>query len=71
MARNCKDGPISLRNEICLNIATLLLRWVDLTDIVAIVVQNIGESGNDYMLLNVLGMLPFEVINKRVCFFLL
>lgn len=68
MARNCKDGPISLRNEICLNIATLLLRWVELTDIVALVVQNIGESGNDYMLLNVLGMLPFEVVNKRVGF---
>lgn len=66
MSRSCKDCSIAIRNEICLDIATLLLRWVELTDIVQIVVQNIGETGNDYILLNVLGMLPFEVTNKNV-----
>ena len=66
MSRSCKDCSIAIRNEICLDIATLMLRWVELTDIVQIVVQNIGETGNDYILLNVLGMLPFEVMNRKV-----
>ena len=66
MSRSCKDCSIAIRNEICLDIATLMLRWVELTDIVQVVVQNIGETGNDYILLNVLGMLPFEVMNKKV-----
>ena len=66
MSRGCKDCSVAIRNEICLDIATLLLRWIELTDIVQIVVQNIGETGNDYILLNVLGMLPFEVMNRKV-----
>lgn len=68
MARQYRENRTTLRNEICLDIATLLLRWSDLTNIVHIAVENIGASGNDYMLLNVLGMLPVEVKSKRVGF---
>lgn len=66
IARQYKDNRATVRNEICLDIATLLLRWSDLTNIVTVTVQNIGASGNEYMLLNVLSMLPVEVKSKRV-----
>ena len=66
VARQYKDNRSTVRNEICLDIATLLLRWSDLKNIVAVTVQNIGASGNEYMLLNVLSMLPIEVKSKRV-----
>lgn len=66
IARQYKDNRSTVRNEICLDIASLLLRWSDLTNIVAVTVQNIGASGNEYMLLNVLSMLPIEVKSKRV-----
>ena len=66
IARQYKDNRSTVRNEICLDIASLLLRWSDLINIVAVTVQNIGASGNEYMLLNVLSMLPIEVKSKRV-----
>ena len=56
----------NIKTEICLDIASLLLRWNDIHDIVNVAVANIGESGNDYMLLNILSMLPVEVSSTRV-----
>lgn len=69
VAREYKDSRSTVRNEICLDIASLLLRWTDIHDIVNVAVSNIGASGNDYMLLNVLSMLPVEVSSKRVRMF--
>ena len=66
VAQQYKENRTTLRNEICLDIATLLLRWSDLTNIVGLAVENIGATGNEYMLLNVLSMLPVEVNSKRV-----
>lgn len=71
VAQQYKENRTTLRNEICLDIATLLLRWSDLTNIVGLAVENIGATGNEYMLLNVLSMLPVEVNSKRVSFCLL
>ena len=69
VAREYKDSRSTVRNEICLDIASLLLRWNDVHDIVNVAVSNIGATGNDYMLLNVLSMLPVEVSSKRVHIF--
>lgn len=55
-----------MRNEICLVIATLLIRWTGVTDIVNVAVQNIGTSETDTMLLNVLSLLPIELQSRRV-----
>lgn len=66
VARQYKDSRSTVRNEICLDIASLLLRWNGIHDIVNVAVANIGESGNDYMLLNILSMLPVEVSSTRV-----
>lgn len=69
VAQQYKENRTTLRNEICLDIATLLLRWSDLTNIVGLAVENIGATGNEYMLLNVLSMLPVEVNSKRMPIF--
>ena len=66
IARQYKDSRSTVRNEICLDIASLLLRWNDIHDIVNVTVENIGESENNYMLLNILSMLPVEVSSTRV-----
>ena len=55
-----------MRNEICLVIATLLIRWTGVTDIVNVAVKNIGTSETDTMLLNVLSLLPVELQSRRV-----
>lgn len=65
-ANSYKNIQTSVRNELCLVLATLLIRWNGVNDIVNVVVQNIGANGNDYMLLNILSMLPIEVNSKRV-----
>lgn len=69
-ANDYKDNPSTVRNEICLDIASLLLRWPELTNIVNVAVKEIGSSGNGYILLNILSMLPVEVNNKRVIVYL-
>lgn len=66
VAHEYRDNPSTVRNEICLDIVSLLLRWNSLNNIVNVTVSQIGASGNDYMLLNVLSMLPVEVHSKRV-----
>ena len=65
-AKHFKNSPTSVRNEICLVIATLLIRWTGVTDIVNVAVQNIGTSETDTMLLNVLSLLPIELQSRRV-----
>ena len=65
-AKQLKNSTTSVRNEICLVIATLLIRWTGVTDIVNVAVQNIGMSETDTMLLNVLSLLPIELQSRRV-----
>ena len=65
-AKQLKNSTTSVRNEICLVIATLLIRWTGVTDIVNVAVQNIGMSDTDTMLLNVLSLLPVELQSRRV-----
>ena len=60
------DSHAKVRNAICLAIATLLIRWNNIQNIVNIVVENIGTSDPDYLLLNILGLLPVEVKSSRV-----
>lgn len=64
-----RNNPSTVRNEICLDIVSLLLRWNNINNIVSVVVSEIGASGNDYMLLNILSMLPIEVNSRRVYYF--
>ena len=66
VAGEYRNNPSTVRNEICLDIVSLLLRWNNINNIVQTVVSQIGASGNDYMLLNILSMLPEEVNNPRV-----
>ena len=49
-----------------LAIVSLLIRWNSIENIVGVVVSSIGSSGNDYLLLTILGMLPDEAQSKRV-----
>ena len=64
--KHFKNASTSVRNEICLVIATLLIRWTGVTEIVNVAVQNIGTSETDTMLLNVLSLLPIELQSRRV-----
>ena len=61
-----KNNTSSTRNEVCLAIVSLLIRWNSIENIVSVVVSSIGSSGNDYLLLTILGMLPDEAQSKRV-----
>ena len=61
-----KNNTSSTRNEVCLAIVSLLIRWNSIENIVGVVVSSIGSSGNDYLLLTILGMLPDEAQSKRV-----
>ena len=65
-ASEYKNNTSSTRNEVCVAIVSLLIRWNSIENIVGVVVSSIGSSGNDYLLLTILGMLPDEAHSKRV-----
>ena len=65
-ARHYAANQSSIRNEICLAIVLLLLRWNGINNMVNGVVSEIGQGGNDFVLLYILSMLPIEVDSERV-----